>query len=232
MPLPLKEGLRQLPRQWWKVMSKPAIRSFAEEKGKASWSVIVILLLIYAIVQSAALILEPYIPGTLTNISNSFNQNLSQSTYSSTNAFNVADFTRTILLIEGLFGIILVPLFYLLGEGIYFLLAKLFKGSGNYLQQVYAGMLFIIPTTVGLTILSLIPFVGVILQLGLGIFLGIYFYVLRIFAIQAVHRLSIGRALAVVFIPLGLLFLLVFLLWAFVLIIGFVSFNWYLHNMP
>ncbi|GHO75683.1 hypothetical protein KSD_34540 [Ktedonobacter sp. SOSP1-85] len=233
-PLTLKEGLRQLPRQWWKVVSKPSIRSFAEEKGKASWSVILILLLIYAIVQSATLILEPYIPGTSTNISNTLNQNLSQSTYSSTNVFNFADFTRAILLIEGLFGIILFPLSYLFGEGIYFLIAKLFKGRGSYLQQVYADMLYIIPTTVGLSILSLVPFLGGILQLILSMFIGVYFYVLRIFATQAVHRLSIGRALAVVFIPLGLAFLLSFLMIIifFFVIIGFIAFFMHLHSAP
>jgi hypothetical protein len=221
-PLTLKEGLRQLPGQWWKVVRKPSTRSFVEEKGKASWSVIWVLLILYGVIGGGALVLQPYIPGSYLNIYFqflSFNQHVSQSAGGYPYSFNPADFLRTAFQVEGLFGIIFFPLGYLLGEAIYLLIAKLFKGSGSYRQQAYANMLYIVPTTLVISILSLVPFLGGVLELILGMIIGVYFYVLRIFATQAVHRLSIGRALAVVFIPVGLAVVLSFLLSIIIIVI-------------
>lgn len=225
-PLTLKEGLRQLPGQWWKVMSKPSARSFVEEKGKASWSVIWVLLILYGVIGGGALVLQPYIPGSYLNIYYqflSFNQHVSQSAGNYPYSFNPADFLRTAFQVEGLFGIILFPLGYLLGEAIYLLIAKLFKGSGSYRQQVYANMLYTVPTMLAISILSLVPFLGGVLELILGMIIGVYFYVLRIFATQTVHRLSIGRALAVVFIPVGLAVVFSFLLSIIIVVIIFMT---------
>ncbi|MGH2479391.1 MAG: hypothetical protein ACRDHW_07035, partial [Ktedonobacteraceae bacterium] len=39
-PLPLNQAVRELPRQYWKILAKPGVRAFAEEHGKAEWGII------------------------------------------------------------------------------------------------------------------------------------------------------------------------------------------------
>src|SRR6266567_7401995 len=48
-PLPLGEAIRQLPNQYIRVLTKPSAATFAEEQGKASWDIVWIQLIIYAI---------------------------------------------------------------------------------------------------------------------------------------------------------------------------------------
>ena len=36
-PLPLGQAIRALPAQYLKVITRPSVRSFSSEKGKASW---------------------------------------------------------------------------------------------------------------------------------------------------------------------------------------------------
>src|SRR5690348_14006544 len=40
IPLPLREAIKQLPRQYWKVLTRPGAATFAEEMGKAEWGII------------------------------------------------------------------------------------------------------------------------------------------------------------------------------------------------
>lgn len=224
-PLPLKEGLRQLPYQWWNVVWKPSIRKFVEEKGKANWSIVWVALLIYAAIYAILMFLQTYIPGSFLNLSNLLSHN-----YTTSSSTGITELSRTIIQFEQLASFITIPISFFISEGIYFLIAKLFKGKGTFLQQVYANILYMLPTQVILVVLFSLPFAGGILGYVLNMFTTIYFYILRIFATQAVHRLSIGRALAVVFIPLGLGIVLSVVL-VFVMIFMFIGiFAFYLNT--
>ena len=76
-------------------------------------------------------------------------------------------------------------------------MAKLFGGTGTFLEQSYAMALFYVPIQAVTAILGLVPFFG-----GLATFvLGIYEIVLAVFAIAASQRLSTGRSVAVVLLP-------------------------------
>ena len=92
-----------------------------------------------------------------------------------------------------------------LAQGITYLLAKAFGGQGSFLAQVYTFLLYQVPIGLVSVALSIIPVLGSIGSLG-----GIYGYVLETFQVMVVHRLSTGKAIAVVLIPVGVGFLLAF----------------------
>ncbi len=42
-PLPLGQAIRELPGQYLKVLTRPSVKTFAGEKGKAGWGIILCL---------------------------------------------------------------------------------------------------------------------------------------------------------------------------------------------
>src|SRR5262249_36073154 len=120
--------------------------------------------------------------------------------------FNFGTFTA--LTVSGsTFSFIAVPVSFFILVGIQYLIARAFQGQGNFLTQGYATLLYQVPINVASYILGLIPIFGAIA----GFALYIYSIVLNVYAIMAVHRLSGGKATAVVLIPIAVLFLLVIL---------------------
>ncbi len=119
---------------------------------------------------------------------------------------------------------IYVPIGIFLSTGIYYLIAKAFKGRGEFLTQLYTTLLFLIPLNTVTLLLFLIPFVGWVLAFALGI----YGIVLFIFMLMAVHRVSGGRATLVYFIPVIVAFILVAI---FAALFGFLIYS-IMHNMP
>jgi hypothetical protein len=188
-PLPLGEAIRNLPSQYLKVLTKPGPMTFAEEMGKASWDIVWVQLIALAIISAILGYLNTLISPTFTSTS-----------YSSINAAAIRSVAAGIS-----FGsVILVPLFFFIGQGIYYGLAKAFGGQGRFLPQSYTTLLFSVPIGIVTYALALIPFAGGFL----GLAISIYSIVLNIFALMAVHRLSGGRASAVVLIPVGVAVLL------------------------
>jgi hypothetical protein len=110
-------------------------------------------------------------------------------------------------------GIIGVPLGFFLWMGLVYLLAKAFYGQGTFLTQSYTSLLFQAPLGVLSGILGLVPYLGL---LSTAVFT--YGIVLQVFALMATHRLSGGKATAVVFLPAAIITLLVI-----VLVITFMS---------
>jgi heme/copper-type cytochrome/quinol oxidase subunit 4 len=190
VPLPLGEAIRQLPQQYIRVLTKPSAATFAEEMGKAAWNIVWAQLLGYAIL-SAILTFLAF-------------QLVLPSMMSSSNVP-----AGMVALIEGFavafaFGtIILVPLSFFIGQGIDYLIARAFGGQGTFLAQSYGTLLFYIPLSI-VGVLGLIPFLGILI----GIALGIYQFVLNIYMLMAVHRLSGGKATLVLFTPVIVVFVL------------------------
>jgi hypothetical protein len=106
----------------------------------------------------------------------------------------------------GLAAIITVPVFFLIGTFILHLIAGLLGGQGEYSKFAYLVATFQAPLTIASSVLSIIPFLGGCV----AAILGIYGYVETFFAVKAHYGLTSGRALAVVLIPVILLFLLLF----------------------
>jgi hypothetical protein len=192
-PRSIGQAIQELPNQYIRVLTKPSPQTFAEEMGKADWAMVWIQLLIWALV------------GTIVGLIASALRIASSSLLGSGGA-NFNSFLA--LTVSGnTFAFISVPISFFILVGIQYLLAKAFKGEGNFLTQGYTTLLFEVPIYIISYLLGLIPIFGGIA----GFALLIYGWVLNVFAIMAVHRLSGGKASAVVFIPIAVLFLLVFL---------------------
>jgi hypothetical protein len=93
-------------------------------------------------------------------------------------------------------AIITVPLFFLIGVGIYHLIAKLLGGQGEFGRYAYLNAAYAAPLGIVASLLSLVPFASC-----LTIFISIYQIVLAYFATKVEHRLTSGRALLTVLLP-------------------------------
>lgn len=107
-------------------------------------------------------------------------------------------------------GFIFSLIGFYLGNGIYYLLARLFGGKGSFGVQTYLASLFIVPLTVVtgiLGVLSAIPCINIGSGLmGLGV--AIFSLVLYARVISVTHNLDTGKSVAVLIIPLVLTFVI------------------------
>jgi hypothetical protein len=209
-PLPLSQALGQLPNQYWKVVSKPGAATFAEEAGKAEWGIILVQLFGYAIIAA--------ILGT---ISSAISRSSMQSLINQINANSGTTTTppaATLPPAANLFiSLVGILIGFFIVQGILFGLAKAFGGQGTFTAQAYSALLYQVPLGFVSSLLAFIPILGGLV----GLAAGIYEIVLAVFMIMGVHRLSGGKASAVVLIPLGVLVLLVCIL--FIVAFAFIA---------
>ncbi|GER84051.1 hypothetical protein KTAU_26880 [Thermogemmatispora aurantia] len=198
-PLSLEQALRELPRQYMRVISHPSAETFAQELGKASWDIIWVQLLglsvLYAIISfftrlASSALLVSILPSTYRALAGTAS-------------------VAGSLLFSLISLVLLVGSFFIL-QGLIYLLARAFKGQGSFLQQCYSSMLIYGPLLTLLiicSIIGIIPFVS-ILGLIVEIIALIYALVLLVFATMGSQRLQGGPASAAVLIPTGGLLLL------------------------
>ncbi|GHO95058.1 hypothetical protein KSF_051060 [Reticulibacter mediterranei] len=188
-PLPLSEAIRQLPDQYVRVVTRPGAATFAQEQGKASWDIVWVQLAIFTVISV---------------IANLVIFNVTMFSYPGMNTLpQGVQIMRSFSGVFPLSYIILTPLSFFIGTGIYHLIAKAFGGQGTFLAYCYSYMLFYVPLGVVSLVLSMIPFLKY-----LGFAVSIYEIVLLVFMTMAVHRLSGGKAtLAVLILPIALIVL-------------------------
>jgi hypothetical protein len=193
-PLPLSEAISQLPNQYVKVLTKPSAFTFATEMGKASWDIVWVQLIALAIITALLGYMRTFIPGSL----------FWYNPPNSDSALSSSMFQTIILSSSTIAQIIIIPVSFFIGQGIIYLLAKAFGGTGTFLSQGYTYLLISVPLGIITSALGLIPVLGSVAAVGLGI----YGIVLQVFSLMAVHRLSGGKATAVVLIPIAILIVL------------------------
>src|SRR5579875_1284997 len=218
---PLKEALRQLPRQYLRVLTRPSAATFAEEMGKADWSIVWVELLAYAL---ACAILYYIFFQEFLHILISLPPFATIINDPNVNGQLIMSTMQTSLTTSAISQIISAPIRIFLNVGIYYLIAKLFKGKGEFLTQLYSTLLFFVPLNIIALLLMLIPFVGWVLAFALSI----YSIVLYINMLMAVHRFSGGRATLVYFIPAIVGFILLAALIAFYVFLIYSI----MHTMP
>ena len=196
-PLPLSEAIAQLPNQYVKVLTKPSALTFAGEMGKASWDIFWVQLIGYAVIAGILGYLRTLIPGAAMAYSN---PGLASPV--------TAGMLEAVALLTSVGNIIFIPISFFIGQGIIYLLAKAFGGTGTFLRQGYTYLLIAVPVGIITAVLGLIPVLGGVAAFGLGI----YSLILQIFSLMPVHRLSGGKATAVVLIPIVAAFVLVIVL--------------------
>lgn len=183
-PLPLGEAIKGLPQQYIKGTTKPGVLTFAAEMGKASWDIVWVQLIGQTIILALLIYLHTLI----------------------SRGFNPASFGTVGL---PLVSILIVPMSFFIGMGILYGLARAFGGQGKFVTQCYTYLLFSVPIgIVSGIVFSLIPAAGSVIAMALGI----YAIVLTIFSLMAAHRLSGGKATAIVLIPAGVVLLVAFAL--------------------
>ena len=205
---PVPAGIGNIFQKWINVTTKPGAQSFANELPTANWGDVWITVLVLGVVTAiAGYIRSLYLRGTLA----SYFATLPADQRAAMNRFLTNSSSG---LSWG--AIVSVPVGFFIGMGILFLVAKMFGGSGSFLQQAYAFSLFYVPIQLVSAIVGLVPILG-----GLVSFvLGIYSIVLAVFAVSASQRLSTGKSVAVVLLPAvvvlllfcGLIFLIIALI--------------------
>lgn len=93
--------------------------------------------------------------------------------------------------------IIFGPIFFLIGVGVYHLIATVLGGRGQYGRYAYLSATYSAPLMIVGSALGFIPVLGGCLSL----ILAIYQFVLTYYAVKVEYGLSQGRAIVVVVIP-------------------------------
>jgi hypothetical protein len=186
------QAIRELPGQYVNVLTRPSVNRFEEEKGKARWGIVWIqlmsLAIIDAILQSVSLLISPNNVNSFTGVNN-----ISPSMIQSIT-----------IIIVFLFQLVLTPASFLAAGGILYLIARAFGGRGTYLEQIYVTLLFGVP----LVILSYLLLLIQATSSWLPYLPHLYSMVLFVLSLVAVHKLSRGKAIAVILIPICILLLL------------------------
>lgn len=102
-------------------------------------------------------------------------------------------------------SLILTPLFFLIGSAIYFGIAKLLGGTGEFEEQTYLLSTIAAPLGIVSSLVNIVPLLGPCVAL----LLWIYQIVLNYYAFKVTHQLTSGRALMVALAPIVLALLLV-----------------------
>ena len=102
-------------------------------------------------------------------------------------------------------GILLIPVSFFMGSLLWFAIAKLFGGTGEFEEQTYLLGTFSAPLIILNAGLSIIP----VLNFCTWFFILVYQLVLTYFALKVSHNLTSGRAVGVVLTLLGGIFLLI-----------------------
>ena len=178
---PVPAGMSHIWQKWINVTTKPGVASFNQELPTANWSDIWISLIGL---------------GILTAITGAIAALYTVQTFTIPQGNGT---TTTVHIPGGVswFTIIGVPLGFFIGVAILFLVAKIFGGTGTFLQQSYAMALFYVPIQAVTALLGLLPVLGGIASIALGI----YEIILAVFAIAASQRLTAGKSVAVVLLP-------------------------------
>lgn len=106
------------------------------------------------------------------------------------------------------FPVFFATLFF--SAGVYHLVAKLLGGTATYLTYAYAIALVAVPINAVTAVAFVIPVLGVLVMLA-G---GLYALYLLVLATQSAHRVSAGKAVAIVLTPAAVSLVLSCLLYA------------------
>ena len=105
----------------------------------------------------------------------------------------------------GIATLISMPVFFLVGVGISYLIGAFLQGKGDFGRFAYLNAAFSAPIAIITAVVTFIPVVGACVS-GL---LSLYSLVLNVFAVKVGLNLSTGKAIAVVLIPIAVVIALV-----------------------
>lgn len=183
----------EIPPLWLKVIQMTE-DFFAQEAPRANGSNTLISVLILAVVTAVFSAITAL-------ISIGMQQVMGMSTFDQDTFVVGMGGAITGSLCGGLLGTVLG--FYL-NNGLTYLGARMFGGSGDYGSQTYLQSLFFVPigiVTSAVVLVSVIPIAGPCIVVVVALALAIYSIVLNVRAIKVVHNLTTGKAVAAIFVP-------------------------------
>ncbi|HEY7984354.1 MAG TPA: YIP1 family protein, partial [Ktedonobacterales bacterium] len=150
------------------MTTKPGVSTITTELPTANWGDIWIGLLILAVISAVA----GFIRLTLFPISSAVAPYLSQLTPDQRAQLDPFLRAMTAQSSPGLqlAGIITVPLGFFIVQAVIFVFAKLFRGQGTFMHQVYAFTLYAVPINSIIAIAAIVPVLGSLVSLALGIY--------------------------------------------------------------
>jgi len=178
----------EIPSLWTKV-TQMTEDWLAQEAPRASGSNTLVGVLIYAV---AAAIFTP--------ISTLINQGVNNAIFGSQAGDMPGISGGETLALVFCCSILIAPLAFYIINGLNYLAAVLLGGKGAYSTQAYLVSLFYVPLGLVGLLASLIPCLGALVSLAVGI----YYLVLNVRAMKVVHNLTTGRALVSVLWPVVL----------------------------
>jgi hypothetical protein len=124
----------------------------------------------------------------------------------------IVAFPSSMVLWSALWVLIGVPVFFFAGVALQYMLSRALEGEGSFLEQVYTNLLFTVPIGI---ISGVLPIVLVVVApmtaSGLNfteVLVGVYGIILNVLQIQAVHRMTREKSIAVVFLSIMILVVL------------------------
>lgn len=206
-PLPLGTAIKQLPKQYLRVLIKPGAAIFAQEKQKAVWNIILVQLVLIGVVGALTYFVDyAFVVPAL----------FSQLHISKIASMDIATLYSDKALEGSLTGFFSAPIGVFVFWMISYFIAKGFKGRGTFIEYIYCCALFYLPIQILSGLLGLIPLAGFVISYLLPIILATLFLT---FVNMAVHKLSASKAaLAALILPASgavlviLFFLLIFLI--------------------
>ncbi len=183
--------LRHLPQQYWRILTRPGSATFDRELWKASWGAVWIQLL--GLVLLNALIVFS------TLVWSSLNMMLLKFPNAAASFFNLGFLIPTLIFVGFIAFITLSTHFF--NTFIFWALASLLGGRGEFLTHCYCATLIAVPIDILTLMVAYIPHVGPALVLALLI----YAFILQVFMIMSVHNLTAPGAIITVLIPALLL---------------------------
>ncbi|MCY3707614.1 MAG: Yip1 family protein [Caldilineaceae bacterium] len=190
--------LQSILQTWINVLTKPGEEVFAAEREKtsATLSTALVWMILAAVVTALLGLLQAQILGSamggMGQIVDLLPSEL-QGEFGTIAESSATEWTGFSLL-----SIIFLPLFFLIGVGVYHLIATVLGGRGQYGRYAYLTATYSAPLMIVGSVLGFVPVLGGCLNL----ILGIYQFVLTYYAVKVEYGLSQGRAVVVVVIPL------------------------------
>jgi hypothetical protein len=181
-PLPLVEAIRQLPNQYFRVLTKPSAETFTQEKGKAAWDIVGVQLLIQLLSYTIISAILGFLLSLFTKFSSAF----------IVTSLGVPDELVPRGLLATLASILIPSLIFLAATGTIHTIARFLGGQGRFVEQCYALLLFQVPITILANLLWLVPYAVPYAFPALSV----YSVILLFLSIMGVQNLSTGRAVA------------------------------------
>jgi hypothetical protein len=175
----------EIPGLWTKVLQMTE-QFFAQEAVRASGSNTLISVLILAVVSSVLTAISSLIWGgtQMAFLPPEYREMTAAGAGSSV----------VCSLCSGLIG---VAIGFYISNGLVYLGARIFGGSGDFTTQAYLASLFAVPVGIVSGLVGLVPCVGLIAVLAVSV----YAVVLNVRAVKVTHNLTTGQAVAAVLVP-------------------------------